>query len=76
MHLFCKMVGFSSLTEFTVYLTLNHKQISDWILFLLIFFFAFLDSCKSFGTAVLLSRVGGRGWGVWGGGRGVVAFTV
>lgn len=39
MHLFCKMVGFSSLTEFTVYFTLNHKQIADWILFLSFLFF-------------------------------------
>lgn len=33
--------GFSSLTEFTVSFTFNHKQISDWIFFLFVFFFLF-----------------------------------
>lgn len=69
MHLFWKWpstqtVFFSSLTEFPVSLTFNHKQIVDWkptfFFFLFSFlspFFSLLDSCNSFGTAVSVTGV-------------------
>lgn len=54
---------FSSLTEFPVSLTFNHKQIIDWkptFFFFFCFlspFFSLLDSCNSFGTAVSVTGV-------------------
>lgn len=68
MHLFCKMVGFSSLTEFTVYLTLNHKQIRLDPIF--IYFFCLFGQLQKFWYR---GSVVARGWGR---GKGGVAFTV
>lgn len=59
--------GFSSLTEFTVSFTFNHKQISDWIFFFSFLFFLFWTA-----ATVLVPRFRRCDSGAVGG----MAFTV